>query len=287
MSTAVNTEMLHTRDGTRLHFVEWSPYTVPDAGLENDPKAVILIVHGIGEHSRRYDHAAAAFVQNGYAVYGYDHRGHGKSDGERAHFEIFDLPVDDLRQVVEAVRERHPGKKLLIYGHSMGSLISTLYLLKYPDGVAGFISSGSPLGIEASQPALLVRVLAAISRIAPRLRVLPMDLSVLSRDPRVIEAYANDPLNDNRPTSLGMAREIVQQGAQAYGMLDRLRLPLLLIHGDADTLCPPPGSQMIHDRAGSTDKTLKWYAGLRHEIHNEPEQAEVMADMVAWVDARV
>lgn len=84
-----------------------------------------------------------------------------------------------------------------------------------------------------------------------------------------------------------MAREIVREGAQAYAALDRLKMPLLLVHGDADTLCPPRGSQMIYDRAGCSDKTLKWYPGLRHEIHNEPEQAEVIGDIIAGLDARV
>ncbi len=283
MSRAVNTETITTNDGLKLHVVEWTP----DAERSTEPKAVILIVHGIGEHSRRYDHVAEAFLEHGYTVYGYDHRGHGRSEGERAHFESFNLPVEDMRLVVEKLRKQHPGKKLFIYAHSMGSLISTLYLLKYPDGVAGFVSSGSPLGLEGSQPVLVVKVVEAVSRIFPRARVLPMDLSVLSRDPKVVEVYASDPLNDNRPSSLGMAREIVYEGAKAYAALDRLKTPLLLVHGDADTLCPPSGSQMLYDRAGSSDKTLKWYPGLRHEIHNEPEQAEVFGDILAWVDARV
>jgi alpha-beta hydrolase superfamily lysophospholipase len=280
MTTApTKIETLRTRDGLELHMVQWQPTA--------EPKAVILIVHGIGEHTRRYDHVADAFVQRGYAVYGYDHRGHGKSGGERAHFTSFDLPVEDMRQVFQEVRQRHPGKKLFIYAHSMGSLISTLYVLKYPDNVAGFVSSGSPLGLEQSQPAMVVKVGGWLSRVVPRARILPMDLSVLSRDPKVVETYANDPLNDNRPTSLGMAREILASAAQAYEKLPTLNIPLLLVHGDADKLCPPSGSQMIYDRAGSSDKQLKWYPGLRHEIHNELEQAEVIADILNWIDARV
>jgi acylglycerol lipase len=279
MDARIKTETLRTRDGLELHLV----VSLPDA----EPKAVILIVHGIGEHSRRYDHVTAAFTRHGYAVYAYDHRGHGKSGGERAHFTSFDLPVEDMRQVFQLVRQRHPNKKLFIYGHSMGSLISTLYVLRYPDDVAGFVSSGSPLGLEQSQPALLVRVGGWLSRIVPRARILPMDLSTLSRDPKVVEAYANDPLNDNRPVSLGMAREIIASSAQAYEKLPTLRMPILLVHGDADQLSPPEGSQMIYDRVGSVDKQLKWYPGLRHEIHNEPEQAEVIADILAWIDARL
>jgi alpha-beta hydrolase superfamily lysophospholipase len=272
-------ETLRTSDGLELHLVEWLPVA--------EPKAVFLIIHGIGEHSRRYDHLAEAFVEKGYAVYAYDHRGHGKSGGERAHFTSFDLPVEDMRQVFLLLRQRHPGLKLFIYGHSMGSLISTLYVLKYPDDVAGFISSGSPLGIEKSQPALLVKAGGWLSRIAPRARILPMDLSVLSRDPQVVEAYASDPLNDNRPTSLGMARELIFSAAQAYEKLPTLKMPLLLVHGDADQLCPPAGSQMIYDRAGSADKQLKWYPGLRHEIHNEPEKDQVIADILDWINAHL
>jgi lysophospholipase len=276
---SVKTETLYTADGLELHLVEWPSVA--------EPKAVVLIVHGIGEHSRRYNHVAEAFIQQSYAVYAYDHRGHGKSGGERAHFASFDLPVEDMRQVFQLVRQHHPNTKLFIYGHSMGSLISTLYVLKYPDGVAGFISSGSPLGLEQSQPAMLIRAGRLLSRVAPRARILPMDLSVLSRDSKVVEAYANDPLNDNRPTSLGMARELLISAARAYDKLPTLRIPLLLMHGEADQLSPPSGSQMLYDRAGSSDKQLKWYPGLRHEIHNEPEQADVIADIVAWINARL
>lgn len=270
---------LRTTDGLALHHVTWQPQT--------EPKAVILLIHGIGEHSGRYRHVGAFFNQRGYAVISYDHRGHGKSEGERTYFTSFDVPVEDMRMVFKAVQAEFPNKPIFFYGHSMGSLISTLYLLKYQDGVQGYVSSGSPLGLDTTAPPLLVFIGKIIARFFPKLRLIPGDLNTLSRDPAVIKAFETDTLTDKKPTRAGMVAAFLHHAATTPSQLDKLTLPILIVHGDGDKLTPLEGSKRVNQYVGSTDKIFKIYPGLYHELHNEPEKESVLGDIAEWLDARV
>jgi lysophospholipase len=274
----MSTTLLRTTDGLSLHTITWTPST--------DPKAVIFLIHGIGEHSGRYRHVAQYLNDHGYAVVSYDHRGHGKSEGERVYFTSFDVPVEDMRKVFAEVQRQFPGKKIFIYGHSMGSLISTLYLLKYQDGVSGYISSGSPLGVETTAPAAMLIIGKVIARVAPKLPLVAPDFKTLSRDPKVIQAVLDDPLASKAPTRAGMAAAFVAHAANVPPQLGKITLPILIVHGEADQLTPLVGSVRLNTGVRSADKTMKVYPGLLHELHNEPEQQDVLADIVAWLDAR-
>ncbi|PJF32040.1 MAG: hypothetical protein CUN52_01990 [Phototrophicales bacterium] len=270
---------LKTTDNLMLHAQKWLP--------TSDPKAVILIVHGIAEHIGRYDHVAHVLVEAGFAVYGYDHRTHGKSDGQpRSYIHPFTKAVDDLGLVVNHVRQENPTKKLFIYGHSMGSLISNLYVLKYQDGVAGWISSGSPLTSDSNTPALVVQILTLLSKIAPQLQMVNIPPSDLTHDQNIVQAYIHDPLVNAKPTRLGMASAIVSQSKVVISQLGTLRLPILLLHGSDDKICPMSASQLIYEKASSTDKTLKIYEGLYHEIHNETLYGRILSDIIEWVYGR-
>lgn len=270
---------LQTTDGLKLHTMSWLP--------QDDPKAVVFLIHGIGEHSGRYHHVAESLNQRGYAVVSYDHRGHGKSEGERTYFTSFDVPVEDMRRVFKQVEQAFPGKKIFIYGHSIGSLISTLYLLKYQNGIAGYVSSGSPLGLDTTASAVMVAVSKIVARIAPKLRLVSTDVKTLSRDPAVIQAFESDDLTDKQSTRAGMAGGFLHHALNTPAQLGKISLPILIIHGDADQLTPIAGSQRLDRMVSSTDKTFKVYPGLYHELHNEPEQQQVLADVGAWLDARL
>lgn len=273
----MNEGFFKNSEGQQIYTVNW-----PVA----QPKAVIVLVHGIGEHSRRYDHVAAALNQAGYAVYALDHRGHGKSEGMRVYFDSFDQPVADLKQYVDTVRAQHPGTPLYIYGHSMGSLISTLFVLRYQDMLAGFITSGSPLNIDTSVPAPVSAVLRVVAGIVPKAELLALGVEGISRDPKVVAAYQADPLVNQRPLRLGIVARMADSAKAAREQLPTLRLPMLILHGDADKVTPIGGSEYLYQHAGSQDKTYKVYPGLYHEVHNEPEQAQVLADVVAWLNVR-
>lgn len=271
----------------RDQFINADGQSIATYAWEADaPKALVVIAHGIGEHAGRYAHLAAALNAAGYSVAALDHRGHGHSAGERAYFESFDQPVADLKQFIDRQRAAHPGLPIFLYGHSMGSLISTLFALRHQGDLAGLISSGSPLLIESALPKPAAMLVHALAKIAPKLPFIAVDAATISRDPAVVAAYQADPLVWHRPAALGMISRLARSANEARPALAALRLPLLIVHGEADRLTPPAGSQALYQGASSADKTLKYYPDARHEVHNEPEQAELFAELIAWLDAR-
>lgn len=270
------TGTMKTSDGFELYTVSWLP--------DMNPKAVVLIIHGLAEHSGRYTHIAQTCVHHGYAVYGIDHRGHGKSPGLRTYFEQFDQPVEDLKRYLDCIQASHPTKKVFVYGHSLGSLIGLEFALRYQNQLAGIIVSGTTLGVESSKSTPLVMLGAALNPVVPKLPAVPLDSKVLSHDPAVVTAYDTDPLVYRGKVRVRMGHQIVDSSRKVRSRLNQLMLPMLILHGGADQLCPPIGSHMIYEGAGSTDKTLKIYPELYHEIHNEPQQETVLADIVGWLE---
>lgn len=278
--TQHTTGTLQTPDGITLHTESWLP--------DGPPKAAVLIVHGLAEHIGRYAHVAEYLVARGYAVYGLDHRTHGRSGGEpRVYITDFGRVLDDLKQYFDQVQAAQPGRKIFIYGHSMGSFLATAFTVRYQSEIAGLISSGSPLHIEDTVPTSIIQISNLLKVVAPRLKLVKLDLNSVSRDPAVIAAYNADPLVVNQPVRLGMAAGYQTAVAQLKQNLSQLRLPLLLLHGGADRITPASGSEQLYQAAQSSDKTLKIYPGLYHEIHNEPEQNTVFADIVTWLDGHV
>ncbi|MFN8374164.1 MAG: alpha/beta hydrolase [Anaerolineae bacterium] len=265
---------LKANDGTALYTVSWTPDT--------PAKAAVVIAHGLAEHIQRYEHVAAYLVGRGYAVYGIDHRGHGKSEGLRTYFDSFDQPVNDLKLYVDNIRTKHA--KLVLYGHSMGSLISLLYAVRYPGDFTGLVVTGCTLDVESAAPAPLVMVGKLLDSIIPKVNFLPLDSNGVSRDPAVVNKYNNDPLVDRKPTRVHMATGIGGNSTMLKGRISEIKLPILILHGGGDKICPPSGSETLYKGVGSSDKTLKIYPGLYHEVHNEPEQKDVLKEIADWLD---
>lgn len=268
-----------TSDDIQLHTVSWL--------TETTPKGVILLVHGMGEHSGRYHHVAQALNQAGYAVYALDHRGHGKSGGLRGYIGSIDKPVDDLEIYYEKIKRLHGDVPFFVYGHSMGALISLLFVQRRQDELTGWISQGTPLFVDSTVSGLVVKVASLLNRVAPKMRLLPLDSSGLSNNPDVIATYKSDPLNINGAHRVSLLYGIIQGGQNARQEVNKIRLPLLVLHGREDRVCPVAGSQLLYDSASSKDKTLKIYDGLLHEIHNENEQKQVFSDIISWLDQHV
>lgn len=272
------TGSFQTSDGLKIHTIAWLP--------DQPPRAVVLLVHGLSEHSGRYPHVAAKLVEQGYAVYALDHRGHGRSEGLRSYFDNLDQPVNDLKQYFDTVKAAHPGQKLFIYGHSLGSLITLAFLLRYQQEFRGAVISGNPLAVEFSQPKLLVLAAGVLNSLIPKQAITaPLPSVYLSHDPAVIKDYDTDPLNYRGKVRVGMGYFILQAARDVRARMNELQLPLLIFHGEADKICPPKGSQLLYDGVGSTDKTLKFYPGLYHETHNELEKETVLANIVNWLNA--
>jgi acylglycerol lipase len=268
------TSSFQTADKLKIHTEAWLP--------DGEMKAVVLLSHGIAEHTGRYKHVGEYFAAHGYAMYGLDHRTHGQSGGEpRVYITDFNQVVEDLKQYFDSI----PHQRIFIYGHSMGSFIATLFTLRYQDRLAGFISSGAPLTLDTQFPKIVATIGNVISALAPTLPLIPLELSTISRDPAVVAAYNADPLVFAGKVRARMAAGYNNALAPAREQLPTLRLPILVMHGGDDKIAPPSGSQLLYEKASSADKTLKIYPGLYHELHNEPEKQRILADIVAWLDA--
>jgi acylglycerol lipase len=251
------------------------------------PRAVVVIVHGLGEHSSRYRHVADALVGAGCAVYAMDHRGHGKSGGDRALIDRFSNVVEDIDHVVEIARREQPRKPVFLLGHSMGGALSLSYAIKKPEKLSALILSGPAVALDgASSMTKLVAKL--LSSIAPKAGLVAIDPSLVSRDPAVVADYANDPLNAHGKVGARTLGEIVYFVEMLPAALPLIKMPLLVMHGRDDKLAGVAGSEMVVAMVSSKDKTLKVYDGLYHEIFNElpADRAVVLKDLTDWIQAR-
>jgi alpha-beta hydrolase superfamily lysophospholipase len=263
--------------GLEIYWQAWLP--------EGDPRAVIVLAHGASEHGGRYAWTGEQLNARGYPVYAIDHRGHGKSAGSRAVIDRMRNAVEDLHTLVERAQNAHPGRPLVLLGHSMGGCVALAYTSEHEDALDALVLTGPLAVLEAASPVQRVagRVLSVV---APSLGVVAIDSTAVSRDPAVVKDYDDDPLNYHGKLP---ARSVAEISTAIEGFPDavtRFRLPLLVMHGAADRLVPIAGGEMVSERAGSEDKTFKRYDGLYHEILNEPERQQVLDDMADWLDAR-
>ena len=276
--------MTHTEGtfiGAAGHEIYWQAW-VPD-----QPKALVVLAHGLHEHSGRYQHVAERLTRAGYAVYTVDHEGHGRSGGTRGNVVTMAGVLGDLDHVRRAAQEQHPGLPVVVLGHSMGGLIALDYVVSHgQDGLAALVLSAAAVD-TSSAGGLQVKLAPLVGRVAPNLGVMVLGAEKVSRDPVVVKDYENDPLNHNGKVRARTGAEMLLSVQRVVEALPRLDLPVLVMHGTADQLVPVQGSELIHDRIGSSDKTLKTYDGLYHEIFNEPEREQVLDDLVAWLDAHV
>ncbi len=267
--------------GLELYWQSWRP--------ETEPRAVVALVHGVGEHGGRYGNLVAPLVEDGFAVHSYDQRGHGRSPGPRVHVDRWADYRQDLGAFLDLVARQAPARPLVLYGHSMGALVVLDYLLRQGRALrngtqlAGAIISGVPLrpaGIGEPWQVAMARVLAGVT---PRLS---LDLGIrpdsLTRDPQAVAAALADPLLTSRAT--------VRWGSESLATVSRVNqgvatidLPLLVLHGGADPLNRPAGAQELFDAATATDKTIRIYPGVRHEPHNDLGHEQVAADVKAWL----
>lgn len=250
--------------------------------LPVQPRGVLLLCHGLGEHAGRYGTVVDAVVPDGWAVYGLDLRGHGRSGGDRAHIDRYDDLLTDFDVFRRTVVARHPGLPVVLLGHSMGGQIALAYALDHQADLAGLVLSAPALAGDPV-PKPVVPLLRALGRVAPRLRPAGIDVTKISKDPAVVAAYQADPLVHHGKPTLALGLGVVGQFAVLPERARALTLPLLLQHGSADALTDPAGTRKLADTAGSADKTVHWYDGLWHEIYNEPERARPLADLRGWL----
>ena len=245
-----------------------------------------MIAHGASEHGGRYAWVAERLVQRGFAVYAADHRGHGRSSGSRALLDRVDNVVRDLDSVLELAQSAHPSSSTVLLGHSMGGAVAIAYAIEHQDRLDLLVLSAPLAVLGAASPVerLASRVLSAL---APRTGVFEIDSSGVSRDPAVVRDYDADPLNYHGKLPARSVKELSDAIARFPDGLATISIPVLTMHGTADELVPPEGSELVLERVGSEDKSIIRYEGLYHELLNEPERQKVLDDIVEWVEAHL
>lgn len=264
--------------GLELFYQAWIP---------DNPKAIVQIVHGFGEHSGRYLYVVTKLIPLGYAIYANDLRGHGKSGGIRTHVDKFDQYVDDAKIFHDLIRAQHPNLPIFLLGHSMGSFIAPHFVKKFEHLLKGLILSGTgsfPSGIITNDILKRVRgLMRFISKFLPPLRIsLPL-ANRLSNDPEVGKAYAKDPLIIKTIT-LQLAMEMIYPIFAIKNFIGKFKLPLLIQGGSKDFIVF--GVKLLESRLTMEDRTVRIYQGLRHEIYNELEKDRevVLNDLANWLD---
>jgi acylglycerol lipase len=258
-----------------LQFQTWKP--------EGSPRAVLVIVHGFGEHIGRYHNVVEGLVPRGYAVWGFNQRGYGRSAGQRGHIGSWREYREDLANFVRYVSAHEKTPNLFIFGHSLGSLIVQDYVLHYPAGLNGCILSGIVFEPAGAAKPTLVAAAKMLSTIWP---AFPLDLrletAALSRNKDVVQAYESDPLVHHKATPR-FGTESLKTIDWVKAHAPEWKVPVYIIHGDSDRINLPHGSHMFYDLVGIPDKEMRLYPGGYHESHNDLEYPRVVADMDTWM----
>ncbi len=251
---------------------------------EGTPRAVVAICHGVLSHSGYYRWVAEQLVTSGYAVYALDLRGRGKSDGERYYVTKFSDYTDDLNALVQLAKSREPGLPVYLLGHSAGGVVSSTYALDNQAHIAGLICESFAFRVYA--PDFALAVLKGLSHIAPHAHVLKLPIDGFSRDAAAVTAMKRDPLLDHEVQPTRTVAEMVLADERLEREFPLMKLPVFIMHGTADIVTKPAGSQLFFDTVGSSDKTLKLYEGYAHDLLNDVGKEEVMSDIIAWLDKR-
>jgi acylglycerol lipase len=278
MQVAASTyeERVEGARGLQINIRSWRP----DAA-----RGVVAICHGVNSHSGYYTWAAEQLVASGLAVYALDLHGRGKSDGERFYLEKIDDYLSDVGALVALAKAREPGLPVFLLGHSAGGVVSCVYALEYQDQLAGLICES--FAFQVAAPDFALAVVKGLSHIAPHAHVLKLPFADFSRDPSVVQAMNDDPLIAHEVQPTKTVAELVRADERLKREFPLITLPVFILHGTADKVTNPKGSQLFFDTAGSADKTLKLYEGHVHDLLNDLDKEVVMADIVRWLDGRL
>lgn len=277
LTSTMGEERVKGTGGVELFVRSWRP--------EGKVRGVVAIVPGFNAHSGYYTWVAEQFAAKELAVYAVDLRGRGKSDGERFYVQHFADYVSDATTLVTLAKSREPGLPVFLLGHSAGGVVSCLYTLEHQAELAGLICES--FAHEVPAPDFALAVFKGLSHVAPHAHVLHLKNEFFSRDPKVVQAMNGDPLiaHETQPTQT--LAEMVRADERLKKEFPQITLPVLILHGTADKATKPSGSQRFYDSAGSKDKTLKLYQGHFHDLLNDVGKEQVMADIQAWINARL
>jgi acylglycerol lipase len=264
-------------EGLKILVRSWRP--------ETQARGVVVICHGVNSHSGYYTWTAEQLAANGLAVYALDLHGRGKSDGERFYLEKMADYVGDVDAVVMLAKSRNAGLPVFLLGHSAGGVTSCVYTLEHQAKLAGLICES--FAFQVAAPDFALAVVKGLSHIAPHAHVLRLKNEEFSRDPDVVTAMNEDPLIENEVQPTRTVAELVRADERLKREFPLITLPVFILHGTADAVTNPKGSQLFYDTTGSTDKTLKLYDGHVHDLLNDIDKEKVMMDITEWIGARL
>jgi len=271
------------KDKLAIFYRKWLPAPIAQPSV----KAVVVISHGLGEYSMRYERVAQALVAKGFAVYALDHQGHGQSEGTRTYVKNFLDFVHDVHQMTEIAKRKHPeARKIFLLGHSMGALIAIHSVHEAPKLYDGTVLSAPPL--HADIPPGLATLGPILSEYLPKLPGPALDISTLSHDPSVVDRYVSDPLNNQGSLKFRLLNELIEAIAKVKTFQANFSIPYLLVHGTGDKMCPYNASKAFHEATTVQDKTFVTYDDAFHELFNEPGHGKKsIKEAVEWFDKRI
>ena len=266
---------LKTPDGLKIFTRQWEA---------PNPKAVCLVIHGIGEHSGRYEALAKELNRHGFCVWSMDHRGHGRSQGRRGDCRSMEDFIGDLHLLVERAREKSPDLPRIIVGHSLGGLIALYYAARHPDLLRAVAASSPALRLAQPPPRLKVALAEGLDRILPN-TPLPNGVNprLLSHDPAVVAAYRRDPLV-HRVITAGCAVALREAMKESPCLAAQLKVPCLILQAGEDRVCDANAAAEFAASVVNAPVTLRRYDGLYHEVFNEPERSRVIQDLIDWME---
>lgn len=266
-------------DGDSLYRCAW----IPSGPL----RAQCTLLHGYAEHCHRYEALVQALNGAGIAVYSLDYKGHGRSAGRTSYITSFRSLIPDAVSTVRWAAERSPGVPRLLFGHSMGGALAALVSMEHADLVDLLLMTSPSVKVSEDISPFLQKISGIVGTLLPLVPAARLDHELVSRDPDVVKAYLADPLVYNGGILARTGHSLLSTEQLILERAEQLKTPFLVLHGSADGLADPRGSEVLHERASSDDKNIKIYQGLYHEILNEPEQAQVRSDLLAWIDERL
>jgi alpha-beta hydrolase superfamily lysophospholipase len=269
-------ETFEGRGGTRIFMRSWAPAT--------PPRAIVAICHGVNSHGGQHAWTAQRLAEAGYAACTIDLRGRGRSEGPRFFVDDIRGYTDDLGRMIDIARSRHPALPVFLLGHSAGGVVSCTYALDHPERLAGLVCESFAFQVPA--PAIVLAIVKLVSRVLPSLPVLKLRNQDFSRDPAAVAALDADPLTQGEVQPAITVATLVRATERMRREFPSMALPVLILHGTEDKATMPAGSRFFYDTVGSRDKTLKLYEGHYHDLLNDIGKEEVMADVLAWIDAR-
>ncbi len=267
-------------DATCLQAFEWKAPNTPVRGA-------VVVVHGLRDHASRYSALAEALTAQGLAVYAQDHRGHGSSAGPRQRFDSVAELVGDVALAVTEAKQRNPGVPLFLYGHSMGGLVATHYALAHGEQLRGLVLSGAALKLQPSVTGGQKTAARIFSAVLPGLPAQQLDDSEFVREPAARKELAEDPLIDHANLPARSAAAMLSAIEDLDTRMEDVKVPLLILHGQADKATNVEGSQALAARAGSSDKTLRLSEGVYHDLLHEPERDAIISEVTSWMTARL